>query len=86
MKITNLPAKCNISIYNLSGKLIRSFKIDHTADDIENRDYFIDWDMKNNQAIPIASGVYLIHVEVPDVGETIIKFFGGMRQPDLENI
>ncbi len=86
VKITNLPAKCNISIYNLSGKLIRSFKIDHTADDIENRDYFIDWDMKNNQAIPIASGVYLIHVEVPGIGETIIKFFGGVRQIDLENI
>jgi hypothetical protein len=42
--------------------------------------------MKNNQAIPIASGVYLIHVEVPGVGETIIKFFGGVRQIDLENI
>ncbi len=86
VKITNLPAKCNVSIYNLSGKLIRSFKIDHTADETEKRVYYIDWDMKNNQAIPIASGVYLIHVEVPGVGETIIKFFGGVRQIDLENI
>ena len=94
VKITNLPAKCNVSIYNLSGKLIRSFKIDDkkikeivpSADEIEKRVYFIDWDMKNNQAIPIASGVYLIHVEVPGVGETIIKFFGGVRQIDLENI
>ena len=86
VKITNLPAKCNISIYNLSGKLVRSFKIDHTSDETEKRVYYIDWDMKNNQAIPIASGVYLIHVEVPGVGETIIKFFGGVRQIDLENI
>ena len=86
VKITNLPAKCNVNIYNLSGKLIRSFKIDHTADDTEKRVYYIDWDMKNNQAIPIASGVYLIHVEVPGVGETVIKFFGGVRQIDLENI
>ena len=86
VKITNLPAKCNITIYNLSGKLIKSFKIDHSTDDTEKRVYFIDWDMKNNQAIPIASGVYLIHVEVPGIGETIIKFFGGIRQIDLENI
>ena len=86
VKITNLPTKCNVNIYNLSGKLIRTFKIDHTSDDIEKRVYFIDWDMKNSQAIPIASGVYLIHVEVPGVGETVIKFFGGVRQIDLENI
>jgi len=42
--------------------------------------------LKNSQGIPISGGVYLIHVEVPGVGETILKFFGGMRQPDLENI
>lgn len=86
VKITNLPAKCNINIYNLSGKLIRSYKIDHTSDNVESRVYYLDWDLKNNQAIPIASGVYLIHVEVPGVGETIVKFFGGVRQIDLENI
>ena len=86
VKITNLPAKCNVTIYNLSGKLIRSFKIDHSTDETEKRVYYLDWDMKNNQAIPIASGVYLIHVEVPGIGETIIKFFGGVRQIDLENI
>jgi hypothetical protein len=48
--------------------------------------YYQDWDLKNNQAIPIASGIYLIHVDVPGVGSTVVKFFGGMRQVDLENI
>jgi hypothetical protein len=28
----------------------------------------------------------LIHVEVPDVGEVILKFFGGMRQVDTQGI
>jgi hypothetical protein len=88
VKITNLPRKCNIKIYNLSGKLIKSFKIDVSAgyDDSPRQVSSIDWDLKNSQGIPISGGVYLIHVEVPDVGETVIKFFGGMRQPDLENI
>jgi hypothetical protein len=70
----------------MSGKLIRTFKVDRTSENSDQRIYSIDWDMKNSKAIPIASGVYLIHVEVPGIGETIIKFFGGVRQVDLENI
>jgi hypothetical protein len=79
VKITNLPQICIIKVYNTSGKLIWSFKKDSPIN-------YVDWDMKNTQSIPIASGVYLIHVEVPNVGETIVKFFGGVRQIDLENI
>lgn len=79
VKITNLPDQCTVKIYNISGKLIRTFKKDSPITSL-------DWDMKNQKGIPIASGVYLIHVEVPNAGERIIKFFGGVRQIDLENI
>jgi len=79
VKITNLPDQCTVTIYNVSGKLIRTYKKD-------NQVTSIDWDLKNAKGIPISSGVYLIHVEVPGAGEKIVKFFGGMRQIDLENI
>lgn len=79
VKMTNLPQQCTIKIYNVSGKLIRTFKKD-------NELTYLDWDMKNSKGIPIASGVYLIHIDIPDVGETVLKFFGGVRQIDLENI
>lgn len=79
VKITNLPERCKVRIYNTSGKLIRAYDKDSPLTSI-------DWDLKNAENIPIASGVYLIHVEVPEVGETVVKFFGGMRQPDLENL
>lgn len=79
VKITNLPEMCTVSIYNVSGKLIRQFKKDSPITSL-------DWDLKNSIGIPIASGVYLIHVEIPGIGEKIVKFFGGMRQIDLENI
>lgn len=79
VKIVNLPDQCTVSIYNVSGKLIRQYKKD-------NQVTYIDWDLKNTIGVPIASGVYLIHVEVPGVGEKIVKFFGGMRQIDLETI
>ncbi|MEN9441702.1 MAG: hypothetical protein RLZ33_1779, partial [Bacteroidota bacterium] len=45
-----------------------------------------DWNLTNNQNIPVASGVYLIHVDVPGVGERIIKSFVAMRTVDLENL
>ncbi len=79
VKITNLPENCTIKIFNISGKLIWSFK---KASKVN----YVDWDLKNTQAIPIASGIYLIHVDVPGVGSTVVKFFGGMREVDLENI
>ena len=79
VKIINLPDKCTVKIYNVGGKLIRTFIKDTPLN-------YIDWDLKNHQSIPISSGVYLIHIEVPGVGETILKFFGGIRQFDLENI
>jgi flagellar hook assembly protein FlgD len=79
VKITNLPDQCTVTIYNVGGKMIRQYKKDNTTTSI-------DWDLKNSIGVPVASGVYLIHVDVPNVGEKVVKFFGGMRQIDLENI
>ena len=33
--------------------------------------------------IPIASGLYIIHVDAPGIGEKVIKWFGTMRPIDL---
>lgn len=79
VKITNLPEKCTVRIYTVNGKLVRTFKKDSPVTSI-------DWDLNNWQNIPVAGGVYLIHVEVPEVGEVVLKFFGGMRQVDLQGI
>jgi hypothetical protein len=79
VKITNLPEKCTVKIYTVNGKLIRTFKKDSPVTSI-------DWDLTNFKAIPVAGGVYLIHVEVPGIGEVVLKFFGGLRQVDLQGI
>jgi len=76
VKITNLPEKCTITIYNISGTLIRQF----TKDDISTA---VDWDLKNQAGIPIAGGIYLIHVKANGVGEKILKWFGALRPVDL---
>jgi hypothetical protein len=76
VKITNLPEKCTIKIYNISGKLIKTFKK-------SNPITFQDWLLVNEAGIPVASGVYLIHVDVPGIGERILKSFIGVRSPDF---
>ena len=79
IKITNLPERCSVNIYTVNGKLVRSFQKDSPVTSL-------DWDLTNQKAIPIASGIYLIHVDVPGIGERVLKFFCGMRQVDLQGI
>ncbi len=78
VKVTNLPEVCTVSIYTLHGTLIRQYQ---KADPLTS----VDWDLKNEVNVPIAGGVYLIHVDVPGVGEKILKWFGIMRPTDLDN-
>lgn len=91
VKITNLPAKSTITVYTLDGKFIRQFKRDERP--LENSTRTnpgirakqiapdVEWDLKNEKGIPVASGVYLINVSSPQ-GERTIKFFAINRQFD----
>jgi hypothetical protein len=79
VRITNLPARCTIKIYNVAGTLVRTYEKDDPST------ASIDWDLKNQSRTPIASGVYLIHVDVPEVGSRVLKWFGVLRPIDLDN-
>jgi hypothetical protein len=79
VKITNLPKTCTVSIYSLNGNLIRRFMKD-------NEITYLDWDLKNQYGIPIASGAYIVHINAPGIGETIVKFFGALRPQDLNSL
>jgi hypothetical protein len=91
VKISNLPAKCVVSIYTLDGKFIRQYVRDEigTIPLGSNRAISrtqispdLEWDLKNNKGIPIASGVYLIHVSAEGLGERTLKWFGVSRKFD----
>jgi hypothetical protein len=83
VKLTNLPEKCAVKIYTVSGLLVRNL----TKDSPQT---YLDWDLKNQAGIPIASGLYIIHVEVRNgsnqvIGEKVLKWFGVMRPLDLDS-
>jgi len=42
----------------------------------------IEWDLRNSAAIPVSSGVYLIHIAAEGLGERVIKWFGVNREFD----
>ena len=91
IKITNLPAKCTVTIYSTDGTMIRRFNREVPADvssgaevGTRNFDTSLDWDLRNNKNVPVASGIYLIHVDAPGIGEKVIKWMGVMRPVDLD--
>jgi hypothetical protein len=92
IKITNLPEQCEITIFNMQGALVRQFSKDDPLTSL-------DWDLLNYRSVPIAGGVYLIHVKMmiditdeegnvigTEEHEKILKWFGVMRKPDLDNL
>jgi hypothetical protein len=84
--ITNLPGKCTVSIYSLSGTLIRRFTRDVANVANQNEQTYQEWDLKNQFGLPIASGTYLIHINAGSLGEKTIKWFGAIRPIDLSGL
>jgi hypothetical protein len=57
----HLPTKATIRIYTLSGVLVRTIVKD-------NASQFQTWDLQNSSALPVASGIYVAHVDMPEQG------------------
>jgi hypothetical protein len=74
-----LPAKATVTVYTTNGMLVRRMtKSDAATTSIE-------WDLRNSNRIPIATGVYIIHINCPGIGEKTLKWLGVMRPVDFTN-
>ncbi|HQG46746.1 MAG TPA: T9SS type A sorting domain-containing protein, partial [bacterium] len=60
---SHLPAKATIRIFTLAGVLIRTLEKNDPSQ-------FTTWDLQNESGLPAASGVYLVHIDLPEVGKT----------------
>jgi hypothetical protein len=49
----------------------------------DERTYY-EWDLKNASNVPISSGLYLIHVKSPGLGEKVVRWYGIMHAVDLD--
>ena len=95
VRIINLPNTCTIRIYSLNGTLIRTLNRGVAGQEelYENsgetrkskRTNFVEWDLKNQNNISVASGLYIFHIDAPGIGEKIVKWFGVMRPLDVQS-
>jgi len=64
IQFRNLPKECTIRIYTITGELVKEiYKNDYTS--------YATWDLLSLEGHRIAYGVYIYHVDVPNVGEKI---------------
>jgi hypothetical protein len=67
VQFTNLPEECTITIFDLAGNRVRQMeKNDPTTT-------LLKWDLKNAYELPVASGVYIYHVDAKGIGEKVGK-------------
>lgn len=64
----NLPPKCTIRIYTIAGELVRTLEHHDVAYGAE------PWDLTGEANVQVASGIYIYHIDAPDIGEKIGKF------------
>lgn len=65
----HLPSKCTIRIYTLNGELVQTLHHDSPYQDGSEA-----WNLLSKNSMDIAYGIYIYHVDAPDVGEHIGKF------------
>jgi len=63
--INHLPDFATIRIFNLAGQLVRT--IEKTTPG-----QFERWDLLTDSGLPVASGLYIIYVDMPELGRTKI--------------
>jgi hypothetical protein len=80
VRFTNLPDVATIRVFSLNGTLLRTIAKDSPG--IRS----LSWDLTTDERLPLVSGMYLIHVDVPGVGERVVKFGVVKRDVDYGNV
>ena len=65
----NLPSKCTIRIYTMSGTLVKTIERDSFDDNGAE-----SWDLTSEDGLTVAFGMYIYHVDAFELGEKIGKF------------
>lgn len=80
VRFTNLPANAKIRIFTLAGELIRLYD-----NAVSGGGTTLDWDLTNKNDLPVASGMYIVHVQADGIGEKVLKVAVIMSEERLDN-
>lgn len=59
----HLPTNATLRVFNLAGQLVRTIEKNSNSQ-------FERWDLLNNSGLPVASGLYIVYIDMPDLGTT----------------
>lgn len=65
----NLPAKCTIRIFSMSGTLVKTITRESTMENGAE-----SWDLTTEDGLTVAFGIYVYHVDAYELGSKIGKF------------
>jgi hypothetical protein len=77
IKFTHLDKEATIRIFNLAGQLVKTLRKNSESSELT-------WDLRNESNLKISSGMYIAHIEVPGVGEKILKFAVVQREERID--
>lgn len=77
IKFIHLDKEATVRIFNLAGQLVKTLTKDSETNELT-------WDLRNESRLKISSGMYIAHIEVPGVGEKIIKFAVVQREDRID--
>jgi hypothetical protein len=60
---SHLPQRATIRIFNLAGIMVRVIEKDNSST-------FERWNLSNESGLPVGSGLYIAHIDMPDLGTT----------------
>jgi hypothetical protein len=58
----HLPDRATIRIFNLAGILVRTLRKEDPAGTTQ----YVEWDLQNDNGLPVASGIYIAYMELSD--------------------
>ncbi|MGE5353732.1 MAG: T9SS type A sorting domain-containing protein [Acidobacteriota bacterium] len=61
----HMPPAATIRIFNLAGQLVRTIRKD-------SPDQHQRWDLATDSGLPVASGLYIVYIDMPQLGKTKI--------------
>lgn len=79
IRFVNMPEQCTVRIFNLAGQLVRTLRKTDGATSI------LEWDVETENGLPVGSGVYVYHVDVPNVGEYVGRLVVFMEKERLNS-
>jgi hypothetical protein len=75
---SHLPEKAKFRIFNLAGVLVRTLEKDDAGQ-------FFRWDLRNEFGFGVASGLYIVYIELPELGTTkVLKLAVIQEYPVLD--